>query len=132
MRGQVPGDCLEPPLEGAPVRVARVLGEQGPKALHIGGRLVQHGQQCVHLGQMSHNHDHQSLQEQAVCRPWADLGRASGLASECVDQQHQGYKDRRFAYHVVVSVLGSGNHMVRDRRTGLQTRRGLLFMTWYL
>ena len=112
------GDRPEPTLEGATGWVAAILHEELPKGLHLG--LLQDGEEAMHFGQMSDDHDHQRLQEQAVrvgLGPASPVGR--GRHRDTVDQPQEGDKDSSLGYHMVVSVLGCGNHMVRDRRAGL-------------
>lgn len=112
------GHRLEATLEGATSRIATPLDQEGPKKVHLG--LLQDGQQAMHFGQMSDDHDHQRLQEQAVrvgLGPASPVGR--GRHRDTVDQPQEGDKDSSLGYHMVVSVPGCGNHMVRDRRAGL-------------
>lgn len=48
---------------GAPRRVAALFRQQSPKRLHLCGRLGEHGQQFVHLMQVTQQHDDQRLEK---------------------------------------------------------------------
>ncbi len=111
------GHRLEPAFEGATSRVATVLDEECPHGLHLA--LLQDGQQAMHFGQMTHDHDHQRLQEQVVR---IDLGSASTAGRDrhrdAINEPQEGASDGCLGYHMAVSYHGCGNHMVRGRRVG--------------
>jgi hypothetical protein len=119
LRRESLGDGLQTALEGAPRRVAPVLGQEGAQLAHLVSRLIQDGEQGVDIAQTSHDHNHQHLQEQAIR---VDLGPTTvldrGRHRDQVDECNQRDENGSFVYHETVSVLRMGNLMVRDGRAG--------------
>jgi len=99
----------QPPFPGPPGRVAAIgQRQQGAQLRHLGGRLVEDGQQRVDRVQVPHDHDHQRLEEQPVgigpgAAPPASRRRRQG---QSVDHAHQHDKQRHLGYHRHLHGMG--------------------------
>ena len=105
LRGQGGGNSLQSPLEGAPRRIASLLGEQGAPPTPEMRRRRQNRQQTMDPGQASHNRNYQCFQEQAIRvdhRP--SPPRVRRRERNAVDEHHEQNQQRRFGYHDDVSV----------------------------
>jgi hypothetical protein len=64
--GKSAGQGFEPPLEGAPAGEASLLTKEFAHHLHLGSGFVEDRQEFSHPMQPSHDHDHQSLEEELL------------------------------------------------------------------
>ena len=98
----------EAALKRAPTGQAVLLQQQDAQRLHLRRRLGQHAEQFIGRGQVTHNHDDQGLEKEAVrvdarSAPQAREGRRG--QRETIHQADQHDKHTLLQYHESTSVL---------------------------